>query len=237
MAAILIPCLPRGWKKENLFRRVRETLEQYPSIPEHTELIIQPQLSEMLKAQKKHPISLQSDEHAEFFWRFSEKILDLQGVVCPEMVFLLLGNIFFPEEQMRRFSEMIQPYLKYINHLIILYEPDESDSGFGQERLEDAIQDYTDMFHFEYGLVSQIWRGSEYSVKNVGTKDKKGMTLCLDSGYQGKIPFRALREGDIYLDIYSSERKETLFRRKARGICYLSPLKYLDTMVKSGYDK
>ena len=236
-----IPCRKTEWKKEILFRQIRKALENYSETVEGAELIIQPRLSRALLEQSRHPFQIQSNAYPEIFWDLSGKLLEKRfetGTRSPESVFLLLGDAFFPEEQMRRLCEMIQPFLRFVNRLTILYEQDaETEDGGGWERLEEAIQDYTDTFYFEYGLVSQIWRGREYPVKAFQSGGLKGTTLCLDCGYQGKIPLRALREGDSYFDIFSSEIKETLFRRKARGICYLSPLKYLDTMVKSGYDK
>ena len=64
----------------------------------------------------------------------------------------------------------------------------------------------------------------------------KELLASLPFGYPGTLPYSALRKGDVYLDIVSDEKKESLFRRKYIEISYLSPRKYLDTMVKSGYD-
>lgn len=100
------------------------------------------------------------------------------------------------------------------------------------------IQEYTDELYYEYGLVSQVICGKDASARrHGGPAGGQSPVLFLDYGYFGTQPLRMLKEGDIYLDVASSEEKEALFRRKYRGIFYQSPRKYLDTMVKSGYDK
>ena len=41
----------------------------------------------------------------------------------------------------------------------------------------------------------------------------------------------------VYIDVMSEGEKERLLGRKTPRIPYISPLKYLDTMVKNSYDR
>lgn len=66
-------------------------------------------------------------------------------------------------------------------------------------------------------------------------KEKCG-GMILDYGGQFRYP-RILPEGGIYIDTVSAMEKERQLRRKGLSIPYLSPLKYLDTMVKNSYDR
>lgn len=213
----------------------------------------------------------------------------------PESVVLLMGAVFFPEEQLQHFAEMIGPYLPRVNALTVFYETedtwDEKAMGSGEytqdgksmgseeyardgksmgseeawhgkggkssgdvrdetaaesgrpteeernaSRLREVIQEYTDGLYYEYGLVSRIICGTEAAAGQSSRPYGQSPSLFLDYGYSGKLPFSMLKHGGIYLDIVSSQEKEALFRRKYRGIFYQSPRKYLDTMVKSGYD-
>lgn len=215
----------------------------------------------------------------------------------PESVVLLMGAVFFPEEQLQHFAEMIGPYLPRVNALTVFYEAEDTRDGkamgsredaqdwksmgsgetfrdwksmgseegvrdgegsqYGEEawdemaadsgrqaeeewnasRLREVIQEYTDGLYYEYGLVSRIICGAEAAAGQSGRPHGQSPSLFLDYGYSGRLPFSMLKHGGIYLDIVSSQEKEALFRRKYRGIFYQSPRKYLDTLVKSGYDK
>ncbi|MDE5865238.1 MAG: hypothetical protein K2H31_01375, partial [Lachnospiraceae bacterium] len=194
----------------------------------------------------------QEDTFLSVAWSLAGKLLDNRCLVkktpvkrrksYPETVVLLLGDSLFPEEQMQRFYEMIQPYLSRINHLTILYEiNDDKDeyTDFEQDknRWEEAIADYTEELYYEYGLVAMVQCGREFSINRNDRMSGQNTVLFLDFGYSGNIPLRAIKAGDIYLDVFSSEKKEAFFRRKYIEVSYISPRKYLDTVVKSGYDK
>ncbi len=106
-----------------------------------------------------------------------------------------------------------------------------------QARLEEAIQEYTEELYYEYGLVTWVQQYGKAYVKRQNVRIGQNPALFLDYGISAKIPFHAMQSGDLYLDILSSETKEALFRRKYMDISYFSPRKYLDTIVKSGYDR
>ena len=298
IVAVMIPTLQKGWKKEKLLRLMQEVITEYPDVFGKTEIILQPEIQQML---------MQPDEFPSVFWPLSEKILHEKlnvemhsmakhsrsmakrstgqyGVVqlstdqrsavqlnteqhsaensmienhFPprkkshlESVVLMLGDTFFPEEQMQRFSDMMQPYFSYINQLTILYEVDddtepeantemdaESDGWQEQSRWEEILEDYAEEFYYEYGLVSEVRRGRDFRPERQNGGNMQNPMIFLDYGYAGPLPLRAMRAGGIYLDVISSGRKETLIRQKCAEISYLSPRKYLDTVVKSGYDK
>lgn len=281
VVTILIPALQKGWKGEKLLRLMREAAEKHPLYSGDIKVLMQTGVQLLLTEQADSVSGTskpQSDTFLSICFPMSEKILrerfpPQNGKCGPESVVLLLGELFFPEEQIRHFGEMIQPYLPRVNALTVIYgagdgenrnagtelfQAAEMQSGTGADafsdsvqepgRLEEVIQEYTEALYYEYGLVSQILCGKDVLsnrilcgrgglVKRNNLPGGQRPVLFLDYGYPGTEPFRMLKEGDIYLDIASSEEKEALFRRKYRGIFYQSPRKYLDTMVKSGYDK
>ena len=229
VVVIMIPTLKKGWKKEKLLRMMQEAAAEYPDYSEYAQILIQPQIEQM-GIQNGNDLSA-----LPIFLFLTEKILSgaldkrpLRGY--PESVVLLLGNVLFPEEQMQYFMDMMKPYFPRINHLTILYENDD-------DRWEDAISEYTEEIYYEYGLVTQVRRGSDAPVKKHSVRIGQSTALFLDYGYPDLSHLRALKAGDIYLDVFQTEEKEAIFRRKYMEISYLSPRKYLDTMVKSGYDK
>lgn len=211
------------WNPEKLLRLMQDAQErigQYEQemkpddfIQEH--IVLQPDIAAILHWEK--------EEIPAINLFLSSKILSLRKQDFDSVV-LLLRNDVFPELQMRYFAEMMQPFFSRINHLSILYDVDNEE----QDRWQEAITEYTDAFYYEYGLMVQV----------LGRKGKNGKrTLFLDYGYERELPLRMMRPGDVYLDVAASGEKETLLKRKCAEVSYLSPLKYLDTTVKSGYDK
>ena len=228
---VLVPMKQKEWKKEKLLRLMQSSVTRQPLYLGDAEVVIHPQIQQALE---------QTEQFPRIFWSISEKLLTQKlhtqkphtgygtkkrlpaysGSVA-ESVVLLLSDSIFPEEQIQRFSEMMQPYFPGINHLTILCEL--------EDRWKEILEDYADELYYEYGLVCQIQQGGNIKLKK--------QPLFLDFGYGDLLPLRTLQEGGIYLDVDSSEKKEMLIRQKCTGISYLSPRKYLDTVVKSGYDK
>lgn len=248
---VLVPMKQKEWRKEKLLRLMQSSVTRQPLYLGDVEVVIHPEIQQTLA---------QTEEFPQVFWSISEKLLTqklhiqkphteygtkkrlsaYRGFVA-ESVVLLLSDSVFPEEQIRRFSEMMQPYFPGINHLTILYEPDLDDKEDddteakmpaeiwqGGDRWKETLEDYADELYYEYGLVCQIQQSGKFSFKK--------QSLFLDYGYGGALPLRALQEGGVYLDVASSDKKEMLIRQKCTGTSYLSPRKYLDTVVKSGYD-
>ncbi|MBO5209652.1 MAG: hypothetical protein J6B68_09965 [Lachnospiraceae bacterium] len=228
--AIMIPMQQKKWKPKKLLRLMRDAQERIVQ-SEEKQIVLHPDIAEFL--------NLEKEEIPDIFFFLSTKILGLQKTPFDSVV-LLLGKDMFPELQMRYFAEMMQPFFSRMNHLTILYEADEEE----QDRWQEAIEDYTDAFYYEYGLMAQIFgtkeRDSQSGYKRYGrenTQRNGERTFFIDYGYAGAIPFRMMRDGDTYLDVAASGKKEMLLKRKCAEVSYLSPLKYLDTTVKSGYDK
>ena len=239
--AVIIPSLKKEWKPEKLLKLMRETAEKYREQFSDAEIVLHPKVGQMLGRQEEQ------DTFSPVYWFLSERLLadifsrqhekrdkrgnrNKFGTSQPASVVLLLGNLFFPEEQMQKFMEWMQPYFPRINRLFILYDAE-------TERFEDAIQHDTEELYYEYGLVSQIQCGKGSVLKRFMVESGQSPVLFMDCGYPEGIPYGAVKKGDFYLDIVSDEKKESLFRRKFMEISYISPRKYLDTLVKSGYDK
>ncbi|MDE6750682.1 MAG: hypothetical protein K2K21_16715 [Lachnospiraceae bacterium] len=258
ISTVMIPALQKGWKKEKLLRLMRASIAEKTMQSGNTDVVMQPEVQTM---------SGQEDTFLSISWSLAGKLLDKSQLLkkttakrrkpYPETVVLLLGDSLFPEEQMQKFDEMIQPYLPRINHLTILYElngnSNSNDSNiindiyvsddtytdyeYDKNRWEEAIADYTEELYYEYGLVATVQCGREFSLSRNGRISGQNTVIFLDFGYSGNIPLRVIKAGDIYLDVFSSEKKEAFFRRKCIEVSYISPRKYLDTVVKSGYDK
>lgn len=117
-----------------------------------------------------------------------------------------------------------------------------------QEELREYLEDY----YYEYGLVPQLEpyvksrtaraeadsapqpEGAE-PARLICGKAKCG-GLILDYSGQFRYP-RMLPESGIYIDTVSAAEKERQLGRRGLSVPYLSPLKYLDTMVKNSYDR
>ena len=114
VVTFLIPLLQKGWKKEKLLRVMQESAEKHPLYAGNVRILIQPGLQ----------FFSQNDTFLSICLSFAEKILREQFPVQnikdgPESVVLLAGRLFFPEEQIRHFAEMIRPYLPRVNALTV----------------------------------------------------------------------------------------------------------------------
>ncbi len=231
LITVIIPPVYKGWKQETLLQLMREAAGKYEEHLADAQIILHREV--LLLLGRPDTLSAFSQVFRSITARFLKEVFGrphgrTQG--APSSVVLMFGELFFPEEQMRQFMELMQPYFAWINRLLILCDTNEA------EHFEEAVMYDAEELYYEYGLVSQI------QCKK-GSVLKRGMIECghdpvlfMDFGYPGTLPYSALRKGDVYLDIVSDEKKESLFRRKYIEISYLSPRKYLDTMVKSGYD-
>ncbi|MCM1143248.1 MAG: hypothetical protein NC318_05775 [Blautia sp.] len=247
---LLIPALQKGWKPDKLLRFLQRDIAERSAYGRNPEIMIHPALGQLLgqTAQQyardsweqdlrtQEPQRQQTDTFLPIFWSLSAKLLAAEAGLRTESVLLLLGSALFPEEQIEKFDEMIQPYLSRINHLTIAYDGRE-DFLPEWEHWEEVIEEYVEEIYYEYGLVSQIVQDVELQSRQYKNSMKKGAFLVLDFGYEGSFPWRALQAGSVYLDVASCEKKRLLLQKKYREVSYLSPWKYLDTVVKSGYDK
>ena len=266
---VMIPTNDKGWKRKKLLDIMNVGIAEYVDYLRTAKVVMHPEIQETLG---------QQESVSTVFWTLADKLFmdkfsakkhtaysmrpknnmtdaiknDVGRGICqiPESLVLLMGNSFFPEEQIERFTDMIQPYFPRINHLSIMYET-YSDVEINIERWKNAIDDFAEMLYYEYGLVVDVYQSEEYAKQGLEEENaqeqthSKGMrymhrqlrTLYVDYGHQGSLPYAMMRAGGIYIDVLSSGEKEQRIKKKCSNISYLSPMKYLDTMVKSGYDK
>lgn len=140
---------------------------------------------------------------------------------------VLLGKPSDTLWQLEMTGRLLAPYLPRINNLTFCYEE------AGTDLWEDAA-DYLEDYSYEYGLTPcPLPYGAG---KMSGPKNFHG-GLILDYGVSaGGWQFQG--EGrSVYVDLEGSPSKERKCLAKEGRIRYVSPLKYLDTAVKNGYDK
>lgn len=143
---------------------------------------------------------------------------------------VLLGRPEDTDWQMEMTRRLLTPYLSRINSLLFYYEEVE-----GTDIWEETA-DELEAYGYEYGLVPGL---SPYVTGEEGLRC--GRERCggviLDYADTLRYP-RVEREGQtIYADMTSDQEKEQSCIRKNGRILYVSPRKYLDTIVKSSYDK
>ena len=221
---VMIPTNDKGWNRKKLLDIMNTGIAEYVDYLRTAKVVMHSEIQELIGQQESFQTVFWTLTDRLFADNFSYPHGNKQQV--PESVVLLMGNSFFPEEQIERFTDMMQPYFPRINHLTIMHEMDD-DAEISMERWNKAIDDFTELLYYEYGLVVDVNRSGGYA--------KKG--LYVDYGYQGGLPYSMMRAGGIYIDVLSSREKEQRIKKKCSQISYLSPMKYLDTMVKSGYDK
>ena len=158
---------------------------------------------------------------------------------CGEVA-VLLGAPEDTDGQMQMTRELLQPYLPKINRLLIFYE-EVAETDIWME-----LGSHLDEYYYEYGLVPQL---EPYVASYGGKTDdlyegavlKCGKPRCggMILDYSGRFRYPKILPGSkaVYIDMMSETEKERLLRRKTPWISYISPLKYLDTIVKSGYDR
>ena len=234
---IMIPTLEKGWKRDKLLRVMQEGIEarrEYRGYIGNDRTVINSELQQILSYE---------DNFSPVYWELTDKLFTEKFIArkrMPESVALLLGNAIFPEEQLERFTETMQPCFPYINRLTVVLElADESGyvANENRDRIETAIDDLLEMLYYEYGLVGRIWKADGYKPQPPEIRNGQCPILFLDYGYEGKLPYSMMKNGGTYIDVLSSGEKERRINKKCSKISYMSPLKYLDTMVKSGYDK
>lgn len=143
-------------------------------------------------------------------------------------VTVLLGRPGETDWQMEMTRRLLTPYLTRINSLIFYYEEME-----GTDIWEEVAEEM-EAYGYEYGLVPGM---KPYLVSEEGLRC--GRERCggvvLDYADTPRFP-RVEREGQtVYADLLSSPEKECGCARKNGRILYISPVKYLDTIVKNGY--
>ena len=145
-------------------------------------------------------------------------------------VTVLLGSPDDTDRQMEMTLRLLSPYLPRINSLLFYYEEVE-----GTDIWEETAF-WLEEYGYEYGLVPAM---RSYLTEAEGLRcgtDRCGGVI-LDFALQARYPRTEREEQVIYVDLASDREKERSCIRKNGQILYVSPFKYLDTVVKSSYDR
>lgn len=145
-------------------------------------------------------------------------------------VTVLLGKPEETEQQMEMTRSLLTPYLPRINRLRFFYEEVEGTDIWEEEAF--FLEDYS----YEYGLVPRM---TPYEMKE--SERRFGRERCggviLDYTKEKEMPRMKRDEQIVYLDMNSDSEKERACAGKNGWILYVSPLRYLDTIVKNSYDR
>lgn len=143
---------------------------------------------------------------------------------------VLLGRPEDTEWQMGMTWQLLEPYLAWVNRLVFYYiEMKETD-------IWEELSTHLEQYYYEYGLVPQLIPYQKKDEKGPDGGRKKPAGVILDYGADGYI--RSMPDKTcVYIDMTSCPDKEQAYARKVGQILYVSPLNYLDTMVKNSYDR
>lgn len=144
-------------------------------------------------------------------------------------VTVLLGSPDDTDWQMEMTGRLLAPYLPRINSLQFYYEEVE-----GTDIWEETAV-YLEEYGYEYGLVPAM-RPYLAGEEGPGCGTDRCGGVILDFAAGARHPRTEREEQVIYADLSSNPEKERNYIRKNERILYVSPLKYLDTVVKSSYD-
>lgn len=144
-------------------------------------------------------------------------------------VTVLLGSPDDTDWQMEMTGRLLTPYLPRINSLQFYYEEMEGTDIWEEQAA--CLEEYG----YEYGLVPAM---QSYLEGEEGLCCGRGRCggVILDFAAGTRHPRTERKEQTIYVDLTSDREKERNCMRKNGRILYVSPLKYLDTIVKSSYD-
>ncbi|MBR6770295.1 MAG: hypothetical protein IKM28_03510 [Lachnospiraceae bacterium] len=117
-----------------------------------------------------------------------------------------------------RLLDLIQEYLPQINEVTLV-------TGRPQ-----AYQELAEEIYEAYGIPTATVLRLE---KSLG---KANSTVILDGRKEYRIPYPVLPERAIYVDLWSEEKKREILAKMRRDITYMSIVKFLDTLVKNGYN-
>lgn len=228
----------RPWKPQMLSEAMENVLRRVEGMTDDmTDTWLHPQIAALLTEEYSRRWFPREDSvkaiTGRLIDRYAGNMLKRNGEVT-----VLLGAPSDTERQMGMLRELLHPYLPRINRLLIFYE-EVAETDIWME-----LGSHLDEYYYEYGLVPQL---EPYQNSHSGTQECRtsgelrcGKITCgglfLDYGTQFRYPKILPEKEAVYIDVVSGEEKERQLRRKTPRIPYISPLKYLDTMVKNGYD-
>lgn len=122
------------------------------------------------------------------------------------------------EDETKMLAQLLQSYLARINHFTMI-----TDTIEGYEEFAENIYE-------EYGIPTACMERME---KRCG---KEGRTVILDGRRDYRIPYPVIPSGAVYVDFWSVEEKRLTLEKMRRDVRYVSVVKFLDTIVKNGYN-
>lgn len=162
-----------------------------------------------------------------------------EGLRASGEAVVLLGKSSDTLWQMEMTEQILAPYLPRINRLTFCYE-----EAAGVDLWEEAAG-YLEVYSYEYGLTPALVpyrrQGERMTdgrgLPNERIRDDGSCGLILD--YGAPVDGRQFkgRERAVYVDLQGSPAKERKCLSANGRLSYVSPLKYLDTVVKSEYDR
>lgn len=213
----------RPWKPQILAEAMETVVYRIDGM---TDTWLHPQVAELLTEEYIRRFIPRSDTVQTMMKRlvghYADDVIRQYGEVV-----VLLGEPADTDWQMEMTRELLLPYLPRINRLLIFYE-EVAEADIWME-----LGSHLDEYYYEYGLVPQLEPYTE--ALKCGKAKCRGMIL----DYCGQFRYPKIMPESIavYIDTVSAGEKEELLKRKTPQIPYVSPLKCLDTMVKSSYDK
>lgn len=212
----------RPWKPQVL----AETMETVVCRVEGmTDTWLHPQIAELLTEEYVRRWIPRRDTVQAMLGQLAAQYAGSMVRQCGEVT-VLLGDPSDTDWQMEMTRELLLPYLPRINRLMIFYE-EVAETDIWME-----LGSHLDEYYYEYGLVPQL---EPYAAAFRCGKAKCG-GMILDYCKQFRYPKIMPESTAVYIDTVSNGEKAELLKRKTPQIPYVSPLKYLDTMVKSSYD-
>lgn len=214
----------KPWPQELLSGAMENVLH---GVPGFADALLHPQIMTLVSEEMAN----RWEPRRETMERLAAAMLASRAADClfrRGRVNVLLGGPEDTDWQMEMTRRLLEPYLSRINSLLFYYEEVE-----GTDIWEETA-DELEAYGYEYGLVPGL---RPYVMEEEGLRC--GRERCggviLDYADAPRYP-RVEREGQtIYADMTSDQEKERSCVRKNGRILYVSPLKYLDTVVKNGY--
>ena len=216
----------RAWKPEILSESMERVLHRADGM---TDAVLHPQIMTWLS--EKYTDRWETCRETRKV--LLESLLTVYGAACLReqgQAAVLRGS---PEEtqwQMEMTWGLLEPYLSRINKLLFYYKVIEGTD------IWEELSLHLEKYYYEYGLVPQMM---PYQIKKQkgpgGRQNLSGVILDYGGSTEGLgfAPDRPV----VYVDMLSCPEKEQIFARKGGQILYVSPLNYLDTMVKNSYDR
>lgn len=120
-------------------------------------------------------------------------------------------------EEKRLLYCLLSPYLTRINHFTLATDRPE------------GYEEFTDYIYDEYGIPTAAVAKMERPL------GKEGRTVILDMGKKKKAALQAIPRKAFYVDFWSEDEKREQLEERG-DIRYISVVKFLDTLVKNGYN-